>query len=122
MSPNRKTALLALLTFALLLALAAPASAQTTGKMDLECLTVQWQVQGDNAQITLFLNHKQVDQFLLTADDPIKQENRSQGDCSVSGSFKMMAKSAWGSGSLIVNIVIKQGSNTWGHQGVLAKW
>ncbi|MBU1276311.1 MAG: hypothetical protein KJ720_13125 [Proteobacteria bacterium] len=121
MRPATLVCLLTLLA-ALLVATAQPAQAQTSGQTTMECLTLKWQVVGDNVEVEVILNGEKVDSITLTANDPIKQFDRPVSGCSAQGRLTLFAKSTWGSGKLNVDVTIKKGSDTFRHSGTLATW
>jgi len=122
MRPSKSLLCLLALLAALLVALPQPAQAQTSGQTTMECLTLGWQVVGDNVEVDVILNGKKMDSITLTASDPIKQFDRSVSGCSAQGRLALFAKSTWGSGKLNVDVTIKKGSDTFRHSGTLATW
>ncbi len=121
---RRTKSLLLLLSLlaALAVLLPPPAPAQMAGKVTMECLTVKWQVVGDNVDVKLILNGQKVDYFTLSAKDGIKTFNHSVSGCSAQGRMTLFAKSVWGQGKLNIDVTIKKGSDTFGHSGTLATW
>lgn len=123
MPKSAKSILSVFILLAALLAISAtPAPAQTSGKLNLECMTLKWEVQGDNVVVKLILNKQKVAGFPLTADDPIKQVSYKVGDCGLNGMLKLWSKKVWGQGKLDMNLTIRQGNNTYGHEGTVATW
>lgn len=89
----------------------------------LECLKIQWTIDGDNVQIVLFINNRKVDTFTLTADNPQKYFKHALGKCQAYGTLTLYAKSVWGSGRLDAQGVttVKAGHKVT-HTGTLATW
>lgn len=93
------------------------------GSVTLECLKIQWEAQGDNVQIVLYIDNHKVSQFILTADNPQKYFHHAEGKAQAYGTIGFFAKSVWGSASLEAqNVTTVEGGCTVHHSGTIATW
>ncbi|MCF8033971.1 MAG: hypothetical protein K9K66_14285 [Desulfarculaceae bacterium] len=122
---KKLTPFLTVLVFmAALLLAASPALAQTSGKANLECVTLEWQVQdqGNNVAVTVFLSGQKTDQFVLTPKRQFWDVNHRNGSCPMSGTFGLLPGPGKGHGKLEIAVVDEQGGKVYNHDGVLATW
>ncbi|MCF8033970.1 MAG: hypothetical protein K9K66_14280 [Desulfarculaceae bacterium] len=120
---SAKSILTVFVLLAALMAISAtPVPAQTSGRLNLECMSLKWQVQGDNVLVKVILDKVKKGELTLSADNPIQQVDYKQGDCGLNGTLKLWSKKEWGQGKLDMNVTITQGGNTYGHQGTVATW
>ncbi|MCB2190617.1 MAG: hypothetical protein KQI62_03580 [Deltaproteobacteria bacterium] len=99
-----------------------PAAAQTSGKVNLECLTIKWDVEGADVAVTLLLSGVKVDHFVLTPDEPFINVHHHGGYCQMDGMFQLMPGAEPDHGKLEIAVTDKQGNNVYTHDGVLASW